>query len=360
MAGRRIGRYEIVQELGRGATASVYLARHALLGKEVALKELYRQQAADPIVAERFLREAQLASSLVHPNIVTIYDYFPHRGLPYIAMEYLERGSLRPLIGRLDSDEIITVLQGLLAGLAYAEAKTVVHRDLKPENLMLTDTGSIKITDFGIAKAYGPDDKGKLTQTGTVVGAPAYMSPEQATGRDAGPLADLYAVGVIAYELVTGVVPFLDDEPMTILYKHVHEPVVPVRAHRADVDDRLAEWIERLLAKDPRDRPQSAAVAWEELEPVVEDLRPRRRQAPAAPVPKASVSPWRAVLHPLNVVVPLVVLGIGIAIGAFWLVPVALAVYGALVFISLRESSGSAGLGKGPGSAPEAKGGTRS
>ena len=339
MARQRVGRYEIIRELGRGATAVVYLARHALLGKEVALKELDRSQAADTTVAERFLREAQLASSLTHPNIVTVYDYFPHRGRPYIAMEYLERGSLRPLVGRLEVGEILTVLDGLLDGLAYAETKDLVHRDLKPENLMLTDTGSIKITDFGIAKAYGvADDKGKLTQTGTVVGAPAYMSPEQATGRGAGPLADLYAVGVIAYELVTGVVPFSDDEAMAILWKHVHEPVPPVRTRRPDVDERLADWIERLLAKDPGDRPQGAAQAWEDLEPVADDLRPRRWQATTAS-PSPSGKKWRALVNPLNVGVPLAMLAIGIAIGAFWLVPVALVVFGALVFISVRESS---------------------
>ena len=150
---RQIGRYEIDREIGRGGTAIVYLARQVDLGREVALKELSAFHAGDRLFAERFLREARLGGSLNHPNIVTVYDYFEHDAVPYIAMEYVARGSLRAYDAPLSMAQSLGVLEGMLAGLSHAEARSIVHRDLKPENLMVADDGTIKIADFGIAKA---------------------------------------------------------------------------------------------------------------------------------------------------------------------------------------------------------------
>ena len=151
--GRRVGRYEILREIGRGGMATVYLARQIDLRRDVALKELTVLDGADPLLARRFLREARLAGSLGHPNIVTVYDFIEDGGTPYIAMEYMPGGSLRPHVGYLTLAQIGGVLDGLLNGLAYAEEHGVVHRDLKPENIMVTGQGSVKIADFGIAKA---------------------------------------------------------------------------------------------------------------------------------------------------------------------------------------------------------------
>ena len=164
---RRVGRYEIVREVGRGASAIVYLARQTDLDRNVALKELAHFHAADPAFVERFLRESRLAGSLNHPNIVTVHEYFEHEGTPYIAMEYLERGSLRPLIGALTTAQVVGVLEGLLAGLAHAESKGIVHRDLKPENVLVTSSGGVKIADFGIAKALEPEPGAPLTLSET-------------------------------------------------------------------------------------------------------------------------------------------------------------------------------------------------
>src|ERR687887_251183 len=150
---RTVGRYEILREIGRGGMAAVYLARQIDLDRQVALKELGAFHAADPAFAERFLRESRVAGSLSHPNIVTVHDYFEHEGTPYISMEYIERGSLRPWVSRLSLPQMAGVLEGLLAGLTHAESRGIVHRDLKPENLMVTSQGAIKIADFGIAKA---------------------------------------------------------------------------------------------------------------------------------------------------------------------------------------------------------------
>ena len=150
---KTVGRYEILREVGRGGMAMVYLARQTDLDRFVALKELGAFHATDPSFAQRFLRESRVAGSLSHPNIVTVHDYFEHDGTPYIAMEYVERGSLRPHVGRMTMAQICGVLEGLLAGLTNAEQHGIVHRDLKPENLMVTSDGRVKIADFGIAKA---------------------------------------------------------------------------------------------------------------------------------------------------------------------------------------------------------------
>jgi serine/threonine protein kinase len=320
-----LDRYEIVREIGRGANAVVYLARHSALDKLVALKELVRIEVGDETAATRFLREAQLAARLTHPNIVTVYDYFEHDGTPYIAMEHLERGSLRPFVGRLTLAEIFNVLEGLLAALACAERHGVVHRDLKPENLMLTDDGEIKIADFGIAKATAATTN--LTRTGLVVGAPAYMAPEQASGKETGSAADLYSAGIIAYELVTGTVPYSGADPVSILWRHVHEPLPALSLRKPDVDSRLARWIERLLEKDPSRRP-AAREALDELRAIRDEVLERPR--PVLP-PRRIVG---SLLSPFNVAVAVVVAVAAALLDAAWLFPIAAAAYAALVAIT--------------------------
>ena len=175
------------------------------------------------------------------------------------------------------------VLEGLLAGLTHAESNGIVHRDLKPENLMVTSDGRVKIADFGIAKATTKMQTGAfLTATGTTVGTPTYMAPEQAMAQDIGPWTDLYSVGCMAFELFTGNVPFHDsDAPMAILLRHVNEPIAPVKSIRPEVDQRISDWIERLLVKEPTQRTQNAQDAWDDFEEIVLGLLgPRwRREA---------------------------------------------------------------------------------
>ena len=186
---RTVGRYEILREVGRGGMALVYLARQTDLDRFVALKELAAFHASDPSFAQRFLRESRVAGSLSHPNIVTVHDYFEHAGTPYIAMEYVERGSLRPYVPQLTLAQVGGVLEGLLAGLAHAEQHGIVHRDLKPENLMVTADGRVKIADFGIAKATNQLQTGAfLTATGTTVGhARPTWRPSRPWRRTSGP-----------------------------------------------------------------------------------------------------------------------------------------------------------------------------
>ena len=268
---RRVGHYEIIRQIGRGGMATVYLARQVALDRNVALKELSSFHASSPEFAERFLRESRLAGSLNHPNVVTVLEYFEEGGTPYIAMEYVRGGSLRPYVGRLGLAQFAGVMEGVLAGLTHAETIGVVHRDLKPENLMVTSDGRVKIADFGIAKAtQSAGTAAFLTATGTTVGTPTYMAPEQAMAGDVGMWTDLYSVGVMAWEHIVGHVPFYDTEaPMVILMRQVNEQIPPASQTNPDVDPDLSDWIDRLLIKDPAQRTRSAIEAWEQLEEIV-------------------------------------------------------------------------------------------
>ncbi len=288
---RAVGRYEIMQEIGRGGMAMVFLARQTDLDRLVALKELSAFHASDPQFAQRFLRESRLAGSLSHPNIVTVHEYFEHEGTPYIAMEYVPRGSLRPYVGRLSLAQVVGVIEGMLAGLTHAESKRIVHRDLKPENVMVTDEGRVKIADFGIAKAgEGMSTVAFMTATGTTVGTPAYMAPEQAMAKDIGPWTDLYSLGVMCYEMLVGRLPFSDTEaPMVLLMKHVNEPFPPPRSINPELDEELERWIMRLVEKDPQKRVRSAAEAWDELEEsVIRIFGARWRREARLPPPAAA------------------------------------------------------------------------
>jgi hypothetical protein len=290
---RSVGRYEILREIGHGGTATVYLARQTDLGRLVALKELSAIGVADATTARRFVRESRLAGSLNHPNIVTVHDFFEDRATPYIAMEYLERGSLRPVMRRLTFAQIAGVVEGLLAGLRHAHECGVVHRDVKPENLMISDASRVKIADFGIAKAT--DETGTLlTSTGTTIGTPAYMAPEQAMGQEIGPWTDLYAVGMIAFELLAGRTPFdSTGTPMAVLLRHVNEQPLELVAVDPSADPRISDWIGGLVATDVADRTASAGAAWLAFEEIVIDrLGSRwRREAPLDAAPHAATPP---------------------------------------------------------------------
>ena len=287
MTGERVGSYEIIRVLARGGMAVVYLARQPALDREVALKQL-DLEIDDVTVAQRFVREARLAGGLDHPNVVTLFDFFEHGSVPYIAMEYVSGGSLRPLVGDLRLPQVFGVLEGVLNGLGHAEQRAIAHRDLKPENVLITRGGGVKIADFGIARAYNNALTSHLTSTNATIGTPAYMAPEQALSERLGPWTDIYAVGVIAYELLAGRPPFgPGSTPMAVLYAHVHQPPPPLADLAPDTPASLRSWVEWLLAKAPADRPASAADAREALEEIaVTELGPYwRRSAAVVPAP---------------------------------------------------------------------------
>jgi hypothetical protein len=296
---RGLGRYEILNEIGRGGMATVYLARQVDLGRLVALKELSAVAASDTLSARRFVRESRLAGSLNHPNIVTVHDFFEDHATPYIAMEFVERGALRPVIDGLTFSQVAGVIEGVLAGLAHAHARGIVHRDVKPENLMIADDSRIKVADFGIAKATDEvQARTYLTATGTTIGTPRYMAPEQAMGQAVGPWTDLYAVGMIAFEMFTGRLPFdTSGAPAAVLLRRVNVPPLRLDAVDPKADPRVADWIERLLVVEPEERTPSAAAAWAELEEIVLD-RVGSRWRHAAALGAAGVAPAAAAATP--------------------------------------------------------------
>ena len=254
MTPRQVGPYRIVKEIGRGGMAVVYLAKQPVLVRSVALKELAPFLAGDPALAERFIREARVAGSLNHPNVVTVFDFLEQDGVPYIAMEYLERGSLRPFVGRMSLAQIAGVLEGLLAALSHAEVTRIVHRDIKPENLLITGDGGVKIADFGIAKAVQQvATEEMLTPAGATVGTPAYMAPEQAMAQEIGPWTDLYQTGVVAFELLTGEVPYrTEGAPIAVLMKHITDPVPELPA---GTNPALAAWVQAAAGQGARRAP---------------------------------------------------------------------------------------------------------
>jgi|tagenome__1003787_1003787.scaffolds.fasta_scaffold20984354_4 beta-lactam-binding protein with PASTA domain/tRNA A-37 threonylcarbamoyl transferase component Bud32 len=251
-------RYRIEREIAHGGMAEVYLARDESLDRLVALKALFPEYAREPSFVERFRREAQAAANLNHPNIVAIYDWGQESGTYFIVMEYVEGRSLRDLIrteGRLDAGQAADITAEIASALAFAHRSGVVHRDVKPGNVLLTRSGNVKVTDFGIARAGTSD---ALTQTGSVMGTATYFSPEQAQGLAVDGRSDVYSVGVVLYELVCGVAPFVAESPVSVAYKHVREEPVPPRQRNPEVPAALEQIIMSALAKDPEHRYQSA------------------------------------------------------------------------------------------------------
>jgi len=251
------GRYRIVRKLGTGGMANVYLAEDEVLGRRVAIKILNDRHAGDDQFIERFRREAKNAASLSHPNIVSIYDRGEAEGTYYIAMEYLDGRSLKELIvarGPAPVNVAIEYARQILAAIRFAHRHGIVHRDIKPHNVLVDAEGRLKVTDFGIARAGAS----QMTEAGSIIGTAQYLSPEQARGAPVDQTSDLYSVGVVLYELLTGVVPFNGDTPVEIAMKHLSSAPEPPSSKRADIPRDLDLVVLRALAKDPADRYQSA------------------------------------------------------------------------------------------------------
>jgi len=249
--------YKIEKELGRGGMAIVYRAVQENLGRDVALKVLPQGMTHDQKMLKRFHREAQSAAQLNHPHIVTIFDEGELNGVHYMAMEYLEGRDLHDIVqekGPVPSQQSISLIAPMAEALGYAHKEGTVHRDVKSSNVMVTDVGRPVLMDFGIAYA-GSD--ARLTQTGTVLGTPEYMSPEQARGNDVDARGDLYSLGVVLYEALTGELPHTGGHPMSVVYKVLHESYTPPRQINSDVPEWLEQIIAKLLKKDPDDRYQN-------------------------------------------------------------------------------------------------------
>ena len=253
------GRYELRSQIARGGTAHVYLAHDILLDRPVALKVLYPELSTNNSFVERFRREAQAAANLSHPNIVQIFDWGESENTYFIVMEYIDGEPLSSIIrtqSPIAADQAAAVAADIAKALGYAHRHGVIHRDVKPGNVLITQDGQVKVTDFGIARAIGADEQ--VTQTGLVMGTATYFSPEQAQGLEVDGRSDIYSLGVVLYEMVTGRAPFTGETPVAIAYQHVREQPASPRSINPAIPSALEAIILQAMAKLPADRFRSA------------------------------------------------------------------------------------------------------
>ena len=258
-------RYEIVKSIGEGGMANVYLANDKILDRKVAVKVLRGDLSSDDRFIRRFQREALSVSNLSHPNIVEVYDVGEEDGEYYIVMEYIEGKTLKQLLKKRESltlTEVIDIMTQLTDGIAHAHESYIIHRDIKPQNIMIQDDGRIKITDFGIAMALNAT---QLTQTNSVMGSVHYLPPEQASGKGATVKSDIYSMGILMYELLTGTVPFKGDNAVEIALKHMKDKIPSIRKQDPSIPQSVENILMKATAKNPRNRYDSAKEMHDDL-----------------------------------------------------------------------------------------------
>lgn len=274
MKGQKINdRYQIIKSIGEGGMANVYLAYDTILDRNVAVKVLRGDLATDEKFVRRFQREALSASSLSHPNIVEVYDVGEDNGQYYIVMEYIEGCQLKQLLkkrGRLTLSEVIDIMLQITDGLSVAHDAYIIHRDIKPQNIMILDSGLVKITDFGIAMAMNST---QLTQTNSVMGSVHYLPPEQANGKGSTLQSDIYSMGILMYELLTGELPYKGDNAVEIALKHLKEKIPSVREKFPEIPQSVENIIIKATAKNPKNRYADARSMNEDLRTCLDDDR---------------------------------------------------------------------------------------
>lgn len=277
LIGKTLGQYTIQEEAGRGGMATVYLATQTSMNRSVAIKVLPPHFLHDPSFLERFKREVEVISQLEHPHILPIYEFGEADGMPYIAMRYLGGGSMAQMIRRgvPDLDELVRPMRQISQALDYAHLQGIIHRDLKPGNIMLDEGGNAYLSDFGIARVMGSDLTGSA-----IIGTPAYMSPEQANGIAIDGRSDIYSLGVVLFELITGREPYQAETPMALLLKHLNEPMPPARDFREGISDSVEEVLAKSTAKDPDERYSSAKEMSDAFEHAVRSKEETRHSSP--------------------------------------------------------------------------------
>lgn len=302
LIGKTLGRYEILEVIGHGGMATVYKARQTSMNRTVALKILPRHLMRDDTYLQRFEREVKIVAQLEHRNIVPVHDYGEHDNQPFIAMRYMPGGSVREMIetGTLDEQTVLDIITQIAPALDYAHSKNVLHRDLKPSNILLDDNGGAYITDFGIARILGTEDKSATITTQGVVGTPSYMSPEQAQGKPLDSRSDVYSLGIMLFEMMTGRRPFIGDTPYGIAIMQVTTPPPLPRTLNPEVTGAVEQVILKSLKKHPENRYPTAVQLAESLRLAIErpesihDTQPR-----PLPAPQALEAPPPAAVQPL-------------------------------------------------------------
>jgi serine/threonine protein kinase len=286
------GRYEVITPIASGGMATVYRAWDHFIGRYVAIKALRPPDnpTADPHAIERFRREAQAAAKISHPNVVTVYDFLDDGDEPYLLMEFVDGINLKRLIsqrGPLGIARALHIAEQICAALAAAHARGLIHRDIKPQNILLTSDGRARLTDFGIVRMIDGD---ALTRSGIVLGTADYLSPEQARGDRLGPQSDLYSLGVVCFEMLTGVPPFTGDKPVEIAMRHATEAVPPITARNPKLPRDLEALIQRATAHDPKRRYRTAVIMGRAISAYRHKLLHPGESAASAPLESVEVA----------------------------------------------------------------------
>lgn len=291
LIGQTLGQYRIVEQIGKGGMATVFKAYQPGLDRYVAIKVLPAYYAHEEGFSERFVREAKAIARLDHPNILPVYDFGQVDGLSYIVMKYVAAGTLKDRLGRpMAASEILDTLKQISAALDHAHEQGILHRDVKPGNILIDEKGWVYLSDFGLAKMV--EGSVQLTGSGVGVGTPAYMSPEQGQGLTVDRRTDIYALGVVLYEMLTGRVPYEAETPMAVVVKHITSPLPMPRSINPDIPERVQRVLLKALAKEPGDRFAHASELVSALETAAIQPKPEDVVAPVpAPAPQAQPAP---------------------------------------------------------------------
>lgn len=280
LSGKKLGNYQIIERVGRGGMAEVYKGYHPKLDRVVAIKILHGFLAEGEDFLARFEREAKAVASLRHQNIVQIHDFDVQDDQYYMVMEFVDGETLNDKLRKLSKtgskmplDEVESIIKQVAAALEYAHKRGIIHRDIKPSNILIDKHGQVYLTDFGIARIASTT---QFTTTGALIGTPAYMSPEQCKGVDLTHVSDLYSLGIILYEMLTGKVPYDSETPLSVLQKHITEPVPSLYEYRTDLPSSFEQIISKALAKEPEDRFQSATEISKALSQAIADQKAQK------------------------------------------------------------------------------------